>query len=142
MSFEYSKLRIEDAGEVRSGKRLPLGHELTNEVTDFPYIRLVDVANGRVQKNNLQFLKPETRGSIKRYVVNAGDVCLAIVGHTIGMVFYIDSAFDDVNLTENAARITAVNDSLNSKYLYYYLNAPGNVGTVGSSRGTSNLGNR
>ena len=65
-----------------------------------------------------------------------------IVGPTpIGMVFYIDSAFDDVNLTETSL-ITAVNDSLNSKYLYYYLLSPHYPVHLGSSRGTSNLGNR
>jgi len=124
MSSEYLKLKIQDIGEVKSGKRLPLGHELTSAVTEFPYIRLVDVSNGRVQKDSLRFLKPETRNTIKRYVVNSGDVCLAIVGHTIGMVFYIDSDFDDVNLTENAARITLVKNFMNSKYLYYYLTSP------------------
>ncbi|WP_296125603.1 restriction endonuclease subunit S [Pseudomonas sp. Ga0074129] len=124
MSSEYLKLKIQELGEVKSGKRLPRGHELTSAVTEFPYIRLVDVSNGRVQKDSLRFLKPETRSTIKRYVVNSGDVCLAIVGHTIGMVFYVDSDFDDVNLTENAARITSFKNFMNSKYLYYYLTSP------------------
>ena len=124
MNSDWSRVRIDEIGEVKSGKRLPLGHTLTDSPTDFPYIRLVDIADGRVSLNDLQFLRPETRIKIKRYVVNSNDVCLAIVGHTIGLVFYIDENFDDVNLTENAARITSIKDLLNPKYLYYYFTSP------------------
>jgi type I restriction enzyme, S subunit len=124
MSAEWTRLKIQDIGEVKSGKRLPLGHSLVDVVTPYPYIRLVDVSDGSVQRNDLQFLKSETRACIKRYVVNTADVCLAIVGHTIGVVFYIDAQWDDVNLTENAARITDVHASVNSRYLYYFLVSP------------------
>ena len=70
----------------------------------------------KIQKTNLKYLSPTTRGHIKRYVVNNGDVCLAIVGHTIGMVFYVEDEWDDVNLTENAARITNLSSKINSKF--------------------------
>jgi type I restriction enzyme S subunit len=121
MSSEWVKIKIEDIADVKSGKRLPQGHELIDEKTSFPYIRLVDVSNGKIKKADLKFLKPETREHIKRYIVKSHDVCLAIVGHTIGMVFYVDSEWDDVNLTENAARLTNFNEKINSRYLYYYL---------------------
>lgn len=121
MSSEWAKLKIEDIADVKSGKRLPLGHTLVNEKTPFPYIRLVDVSNGKIKKNDLKFLMPQTRDTIKRYIVNSQDVCLAIVGHTIGMVFYVDSEWDGTNLTENAARLTAFNENVNSRFLYYYL---------------------
>lgn len=121
MSSDWKDTLIGDICEVKSGKRLPLGHTLSTVPTQFPYIRLVDISNGRIQKNGLLYLRPETRAHIKRYVVNAGDVCLAIVGHTIGMVFYVDHDFDDANLTENAARLTSFKESVNPRYVYYYL---------------------
>lgn len=124
MSSEWPKHKIEQIADVKSGKRLPLDHVLVDKSTPFPYIRLVDISDGKIQKNNLRFLTAETRSSIRRYVVNTGDVGLAIVGNTIGMVFYVDAEFDDVNLTENAARITNVHSSVNAKYLYYYLTSP------------------
>jgi type I restriction enzyme S subunit len=124
MSSEWKRVKIEQIGDVKSGKRLPLGHTLSELKTPFPYIRLVDVSEGKIQKSNLKFLTKETRESIKRYVVNTNDVCLAIVGHTIGMVFFADKEWDDVNLTENAARITNFSDVMNPKYLYYYLISP------------------
>ena len=124
MSSDWPRVKIEQIAEVKSGKRLPLGMTLVEGPTPFPYIRLVDVWDGKIQKNNLKFLTSETRDCIKRYVVNSGDVGLAIVGHTIGMVFYVNPEWNDVNLTENAARITNFLESINSRYLYYYLTSP------------------
>ncbi|MCS6232251.1 hypothetical protein G3488_15470 [Shewanella baltica] len=124
MISKWGSVRVEDIAEVRSGKRLPKGQVLISEPTAHPYIRLVDVDNGRVQSSNLQYLSVETRASIKKYVVNTDDICLAIVGHTIGMVFYIEDQWDDVNLTENAARITNLSSSFNPRFIYYYLTSP------------------
>ncbi|MGH8436053.1 MAG: restriction endonuclease subunit S [Pseudomonas sp.] len=121
MSSEWREYRIEDIAEVKSGKRLPQGHVLTEAKTPHPYIRLVDVSNGKINKADLKFLTEEARDAIRRYVVSSHDVCLAIVGHTIGMVFYVDPEWHGVNMTENAARLTNFNDSVNSRYLYYYL---------------------
>ena len=123
MSFERTKIRLDQVSEIRSGKRLPLGHTLVEYRTPFPYIRLVDVKNGSIQHTDLKFLTSETRNCIQRYVVNSGDVCLAIVGHTIGMVFYVQDEWNDANLTENAARLTNVKDAVHSKYLYYFLSS-------------------
>jgi type I restriction enzyme S subunit len=132
MSSEWPVLRIDKIGLVKSGKRLPLGDVLSEEKTPFPYIRLVDVSDGVIQRSSLKFLKKETRERIRRYVVNSGDVCLAIVGHTIGMVFFVNREWDDVNLTENAARITELHESVNSKYLYYYLISPAGQAAIKS----------
>lgn len=121
MNFEWQKFKIEDIAEVKSGKRLLYGHELVNQETPFPYIRLVDISNGKIQKENMKFLRPDSRESIKKYIVNSYDLCFAIVGHTIGMVFFVEPAWDGVNLTENAARLTNFSKEVNSKYLYYYL---------------------
>lgn len=140
MSSDFIYKTIDEIADVKSGKRLPKGHSLQTEPTKFPYIRLVDVAEGRVQKSNLQYLASETQKYISKYIVNSNDVCLAIVGNTIGLVFYIDEEFDGINLTENAARITNYSPEINSRYLYYYLTSRrGNneiiSRTVGSAQG-------
>ena len=124
MGSEWISLPISEIGDVKSGKRLPKGHSLVSEQTLFPYIRLVDISQGKIRKENLQYLMEDTRSTIKRYVVNQSDVVLAIVGHTIGMVFYVDHEWDDTNLTENAARITNISSNVNSKFLYYFLISP------------------
>ena len=40
------------------------------------------------------------------------------------MVFYVDSEWDNNNLTENAARITNIREDIVSRYLYYFLISP------------------
>lgn len=69
------------------------------------------------------YLDENTRKKISRYIVQENDVCLAIVGHTIGLVFYVEKNWDGVNLTENAARITA-HSGVDPKFLFYYLLSP------------------
>ena len=124
MASDWDLVKIEDIGDVKSGKRLPKDHSLICDETPFPYIRLVDVSDGRIRRDNLQYLTEATKEKIQKYVVNTSDVCLAIVGHTIGMVFYVDSEWDNNNLTENAARITNIREDIVSRYLYYFLISP------------------
>ena len=140
MAHEWRKVKIEDIASVKSGKRLPKGHSLINTKTQHPYIRLVDIVNGQIQSNNLQYLTANVQEKISRYIVRTNDVCLAIVGHTIGMVFYVNEEWDNVNLTENAARITGLSKAFNPRFLYYYLTSPAGQNeiinrTVGSAQG-------
>lgn len=140
MSFEnWAVVKLGDHTIIKGGKRLPKGKNLLVQKTKHPYIRLVDIQNGKVIKDNLMYLDDTTYDGISRYVVKTGDVCLAIVGHTIGLVFYITDEFDGANLTENAVKIECKSD-LNSKYLYYYLiSGQGQhqikIRTVGSAQG-------
>ncbi len=65
MSFDWPKAKIDEIAEVKSRKRLPLGMTLVEESTPYPYIKLVDVSNGKIQKTDLKYLSPETRDSIQ-----------------------------------------------------------------------------
>lgn len=120
MGSEWPYVTLEEAGDIKSGKRLPKGENLTSIPTSFPYVRLVDISDGQIQLSNMQYLTSDVRKQIARYIVNTGDIGFAIVGHTIGMVFYVDERFDGANLTENAARLTNVREAFVSKFLYYY----------------------
>lgn len=120
MGSEWAYVTLEEAGDIKSGKRLPKGENLTSIPTSFPYVRLVDISDGQIQLSNMQYLTSDVRKQIARYIVNTGDIGFAIVGHTIGMVFYVDERFDGANLTENAARLTNVREAFVSKFLYYY----------------------
>lgn len=140
MGGEWEWKKIDEIAVVNSGKRLPKGDVLTDEPTLYPYIRLVDVKDGLITKADMKYLSAETQKKISRYVVHADDVGLAIVGHTIGMVFHVSSKFHGFNLTENAARITALNENVVPKYIYYYLTSELgqselNARTVGSAQG-------
>ncbi len=121
MKSEFVNYKIENLADVKSGKRLPKGYSLVSTKTNFPYIRLVDVSDGLVQQSAMLYLTKETQEKISRYIVKTGDICLAIVGNTIGMVFQIDKSWNNANLTENAARLTNFKDNVTSQYIYYFL---------------------
>ena len=123
MSFECDFIELGSICEIKSGKRLPKGHTLTSNPTPNPYIRLVDIDAGRISRGNIQFIDESTKAKIKKYIIEEDDVCLAIVGHTIGMVFFVEKEWDGCNLTENAARITKLDGRFNPKFIYYYLNS-------------------
>ena len=140
MGRNWPNVTLDSICKIKSGKRLPKGHELIDVPTKYPYIRLVDVHDGVILAKELKYLTAEAHEKIQRYIVNENDVCLAIVGHTIGMVFFVDSKWNNVNLTENAARITDVDSKFNPKFIYYYLISPFGQAeiisrTVGSAQG-------
>jgi type I restriction enzyme S subunit len=139
MAAEWSRRRIGEFAEVRGGKRLPNGEPLLEFPTAHPYIRLVDIVDHRINATNVRYLRPEIHKQISSYIVNGHDVCLAIVGHTIGLVFYVDRKWDGANLTENAARITNFK-GVDPRYLFYVLASPYGLEqikarTVGSAQG-------
>ncbi|MBP6122804.1 MULTISPECIES: restriction endonuclease subunit S [Providencia] len=124
MGSEWITYSVDEIATVKSGKRLPKDESLTDKKTSYPYIRLVDVNQGKIDASKIQYLEPKTQNKISRYIVEANDVCLAIVGHTIGMVFYVEDEWNKANLTENAARLTDISSSFNPRYIYYYLISP------------------
>lgn len=124
MGSNWTTSRIDQIATVKSGKRLPKEESLTDKKTAYPYIRLVDIEQGKIHASNIKYLEPSTQQKISRYIVETDDVCLAIVGHTIGMVFYVEDEWNKANLTENAARLTDISPSFNPRYIYYYLTSP------------------
>mgnify|MGYP003964164183 FL=1 len=114
--------KIEDIAAVKGGKRLPKGHELIDSKTQHPYIRARDIRNGKVNFNEPKYIDEDTFQRISRYIVSQGDVIITIVGANIGDVAYVNSIFHNANLTENAVKISADQNTVYSKYLFYYLN--------------------
>lgn len=55
----WSFRRIDSFAQVKSGKRLPLGKELVSYPTSYPYIRLVDIVNQRINAANIKYLTQE-----------------------------------------------------------------------------------
>jgi type I restriction enzyme S subunit len=91
------------------------------DVTPYPYIRVVDFAAGSVERGGLRYLSEEDRNAIQRYTISASDVYISIAG-TIGIVGTVPAELDGANLTENAARISPREpDRLFHRFLYWYL---------------------
>ena len=121
MNNNVNTYRLKDICTIKSGKRIPLGMDFTTEITEHPYIRARDIKGGYILTDNLVYLNDDVYAKIKKYIINAGDIAITIVGASIGDVSYAQNDVDGYNLTENAVRLTQFKNFVNSKYLFYVL---------------------
>lgn len=121
LSDGYNIVSLDSLCTIKGGKRLPADCELIDVPTEHPYIRVRDVGNGRYVclTDQFQYIDEETHQAISRYIVNAGDVVISIVG-TIGLFSKVHSSLDKANLTENCVKLTDIH-TVTSDYLYYTL---------------------
>lgn len=119
--MKYNTYRIKDICKIKSGKRIPLGKDFVTYKTPYPYIRARDIKNGKISTDGLIYLEEDVYKTIKKYIINNGDVAITIVGASIGDIAYADKEVDGYNLTENAVRLTLFKEFVNSKYIFYLL---------------------
>ena len=114
-------VKLGDHAKALGGKRVPKGHELQVAPTRHPYIRVRDMTHSKVVDLNdeYQYIDDDTHKKISRYIVDAGDLIISIVG-TIGAVAIIGETLDKANLTENCSKIVDISD-FTPEFLYYYL---------------------
>lgn len=81
------------------------------------------------------YVDDETQSSISRYIVNAGDVIVSVVG-TIGLTAYIGKTLEGANLTENCNKLTSFKGDLAAWSYFFLRSAAGaeaiRLGTVGA----------
>jgi type I restriction enzyme S subunit len=123
--FGYDNLikNLDEICEIKSGKRLPLGHNFTNEKTNYPYIRISDIKNNSVSEENIKYISEDTKNIISKYIITTNDIFMTIAG-TIGNVGIIPNILNGANLTENAVRLIIKDTNIIKqlylmKYLYY-----------------------
>ena len=109
--------------DVKGGKRLPAGAAFSTLPTDHPYIRGQDIRNGRIRIGEPLFVTDEVFQKIRRYTVDAGAVCITIVGN-IGDVGITPAELAGANLTENAVKLIPLIRDLDRRYLAYALLSP------------------
>ena len=122
---EYYK--IEEICKVKGGKRIPQGCTLQKIPNAHPYIRILDMYQGRILNisEEMQYAREEYWNIIKSYIVKKGDVILAIVGNTLGMVSVIGDTLDGANLTENCCKFNDLDtNKVRKLFLYYSLISP------------------
>lgn len=147
--MEVHKVKLGEVAAVKGGKRLPKGIQLITIPNTHPYIRVRDLNNSRVLEldNSFEYVDDETQKTISRYVVEAGDIVLSIVG-TIGLVSIVGETLNGANLTENCVKLTSLSD-VNRDFLYYYLRSAygqneimrGTVGAVQAKLPIKNIQN-
>ena len=109
---------VNEIAEVKGGKRLPQGQSLLINPTTYPYIRVSDMENGKINTSNIMFVPEEIGPLIKNYRISSKDIFISVAG-TLGLIGVIPNEYDGANLTENADKIT--NIKCNQKFLMYSL---------------------
>ena len=118
---DWKEYRLGDIANVKGGKRLPKGNNLTTKANKHPYIRVRDLGTKKILEldSSYEYVDDETQKKIAKYIVNEGDIIISIVG-TIGLVAIIGYSLDNANLTENCVKLINIKE-IDREYLYYYL---------------------
>jgi type I restriction enzyme S subunit len=133
----YSSRPIGSIAKVKGGKRLPPNFGVQDEESIHPYLRVTDFGRDGVDRSNLKFISNEAFEHVKRYIITSDDVYVSIAG-TIGRVGIVPDDLSGANLTENAAKITEINDQVDKRYLLYFLrSAMGQGELLNKAGGTS-----
>jgi type I restriction enzyme S subunit len=122
-SKNWPVVTIGDIAKVKGGKRLPLGQTVQDAKTAHPYIRVTDFHGGVLDTTNVKYITDETFERVRRYTITSDDVFISIAG-TIGLIGIVPVEFSGSNLTENAAKLTDIDKSVDHRFLAYYLQGP------------------
>lgn len=120
--MKWETVELKDICKIKSGKRLPKGSKFSKVITPYPYIRARDIKNGVIDSENLVYITESDKKYISKYIVNANDIVITIVGASVGDVAYVKKEFDGFNLTENAVRLTEFLPSVNAYFVFNILN--------------------
>lgn len=100
----WTVVRLGEIADPKGGKRLPKGHDFSPTRTPYPYLRVIDFADGSIRASDLKYLTPEDHSAIRNYTISSSDVFISIAG-TIGSVGIVPDELSGANLTENAAKL-------------------------------------
>lgn len=107
--------------QIKGGKRVANGYKLFKNHTPHIYIRVSDMKNGSIDDSDLHYIDEKMYQQIKQYTIRKDDLYMTIVGATIGKCGIVPDKFDNMNLTENAAKIILF--MLNKIFLLYCLSS-------------------
>lgn len=117
---EWKEIELGKLCQIKGGKRLPKGEQLSETITEHPYIRTRDLANNKIALQNLLFVPNNVFPKISRYIVEEGEIIISIVG-TIGLVARIPKELHLASLTENCAKLVGINQKMIDKgFLFYF----------------------
>lgn len=128
--------------EVKGGKRLPKGQNITEEETDYKYIRVDDLSwSGIFDLDNIKYISEENHKAIKNYIANENDILLTIVGATVGKCGLVPAELDGENITENFARLIIKDkDNYLPEYVNYCLQSKTSVYQIDEYKGRGSQG--
>lgn len=113
--YEYLKDVCDD---IKNGST-PKGGRF--EDSGIPYFRSQDFSLFDFKVS--QFINEKFHNKIKRSSIKYGDVLLAVVGATLGVVGYVPEKITEGNINQNVARLRVKNKNIDSKYLAIFLSS-------------------
>ncbi len=127
---------------LKGGKRLPKGQNITDEDTGFKYVRVDDLSwSGIFDLENIKYISEENHKKIKSYIGKENDILLTIVGATVGKCGLIPIELNGENITENFARIIIKDkDNYLPGYINYCLQSKTSVYQIDEYKGRSSQG--
>ncbi len=128
--------------DIKGGKRLPKGQNITEEDTGFKYVRVDDLNwSGIFDLENIKYISEENHKKIKNYISKENDILLTIVGATVGKCGLTPLELDGENITENFARLIILDkDNYLPKYVNYCLQSKTSVYQIDEYKGRSSQG--
>jgi len=112
--------RIGNLCAIRGGKRIPKGMTFSRTPTEHIYIRVTDMKNGTIVDDQLKYITDDVYEHISRYLISKDDVYVTIAG-TIGASGIVPEKFNNMNLTENAAKLFEI--GIDKHYLVQAINS-------------------
>jgi len=114
---------INEFAIIKSGKRVPKGKKLVENITPYPYIRVTDFSdNGTIDISNIRFITEDIYQQIKNYTITDNDIYISVAG-TIGKTGIIPKELNGANLTENAVKIVFDNDTYDKRFIFNFTNS-------------------
>ena len=115
--IKYEKLK-NICEDIKNGSTPPGG---IFEDSGIPYFRSQDFNLFDFQIK--QFINERFHHKIHRSSIKSGDVLLAVVGATLGVVGYVSSKITEGNINQNIARLRIKDKRINSEYLAIFLSS-------------------
>jgi type I restriction enzyme, S subunit len=100
-------------GILKPGDNIPDG---------VPYIRVLDIKNGRLNINELHKTSKEIAHQYRRSTLQPGDILITIRG-TVGRTCIVPDNLQGANITQDTARLAPTNE-VEVSYLNEFLNTP------------------
>lgn len=110
---------VSDISNIKNGNRIVKGHEYSDGTTDYPFIRIVDMENGTVSTEDINYLKEETAKQMQRGIISSDDVYITVTGR-VGDAGTIPPELDGARFTDNAAKLYDL-EGVIPEYLSLYL---------------------
>ena len=117
-------IKLDSIAHVNGGKRIPLGYDYSNDVTDFLYLRVTDISHeGKIDYTKIKYIDKAVFEILERYEITNGELAISIAG-TIGRIMLIEGIPLDksVILTENCAKLALKNNTVLNSYFSLILN--------------------